>query len=164
MKNETKQLLYTFEHHWLPQLFFRQKEVITEALARGDSAMIFRILESMAEQAEVKCPFTEADLAVEVEGYPIDRYIVRVTFPEPGHVPLCHFACLCFNKGLDDLRYLTVEKSGGFEGDERPFLCGWTEDGRHENYGPCSFEEAYDKCVGLYLGEYKVHYLEEDGE
>ena len=37
MKKETRQLLYTYEHSWLPQLFFRQKEVITESLKKGEA-------------------------------------------------------------------------------------------------------------------------------
>ena len=102
-----------------------------------------------------------AELPVEVLGYPIDRYVIKIAFPEPDQDPLCHFVCLCFDKGFTDMRYLTVEKSAGIDGDTRPFLCGWTRDGRHENYGQCELEEALDRCVGLYLGEYRVEYLED---
>ena len=161
MNKETRQLLYTFEHAWLPQLFFRQREVLTDALIKGDSSMLSRILSNLAGEVGVPCPFTEDDFPVQVEGYPIDRYVVKVTFPEPEQAPMCHFACLCFDKGLTGLMYLTVEKSEETDGDVRPFLCSWSADDQHTNYGPCELEEAFDRCVGLYLGEYHVKRLEE---
>ena len=158
MKRETKQLLYTFQHDWFPQLFYRQQEALTAALI-NDGETVHRILTSLAGEAGVECPIEAAELPVEVLGYPIDRYVIKIAFPEPDQDPLCHFVCLCFDKGFTDMRYLTVEKSAGIDGDTRPFLCGWTRDGRHENYGQCELEEALDRCVGLYLGEYKVEYL-----
>ena len=60
-------------------------------------------------------------------------YLMRLTMPRPEDTPLCSRIYLCRDPATDKTGYFTVEYDNLLG--EAWFLCGWTPEGVHMNYG-----------------------------
>ena len=141
---------YFFEHQLLPKWFFENKGEFV-ALVLHDQGILFRIVNDIFEKNNVENPYTENDFKVEAAKLTDELMMVKLVFPEPEETPLCYWSYLFFDLAFDNIRYFTVEKGLG----EYPFVCSWTVNGSHSNYGTCTLEEHNDfvKCVSIYMGE-----------
>jgi hypothetical protein len=69
--------------------------------------------------------------------------IVMISFPAPVTEPLCTHAALV--KTGSTFRYITLETGNDIAGDgTRTFLCEWTAEHAHKNYGPRKYDTSKD--------------------
>lgn len=142
---------YMFEHGILPDLFYRDSQLLV-GLILHDKNALFRIIDEIFNNENIENPYSEEDF----DAYPIkisDEVIVLcVNMPEPEEEPLCHCMYMIFNSDFDKLRYFTIERAGN-DSTNYPFVCAWDADGNHLNFGRCTFEEKNDliSCLDLFI-------------
>lgn len=125
------QLRYHFEHKLMPAWLYQDKEQFLDYLAEHGCYEIWTnfLLQNNLELVYTGDDFSEEVLPQEDE----NLMVIRVFLPKPEETPLCGRVYLCLDKATGDAAYFTVEY--GFFFSESWFLCGWLEDGNHQNYG-----------------------------
>lgn len=110
------------------------------------------MINDIFQNEELENPYTPEQFGIEAERLTEEVMMLKIIFPEPEDEPICYCSYLFFNRDFEKTGYLCIEKGNG-EGQEKPFVCAWTADGTHLNYGRCSFEEHGDflRCVEIYM-------------
>jgi hypothetical protein len=118
--------LYALHHRILPDWLFNSNGLLFVSLLNDD---IDRLRESIAEIAG---PEYAAGVTSKVSA---DKRVVYITFPKPLRVPICYHVALL--KTPEGYRYLTLERTEDpLSLGDVTFLCEWTPDMTHLNYGP----------------------------
>ncbi len=139
---------YKLEHVVLPHAFYH---------GTGDSRLLFSSTEdflhsvvSVRTKAGLDDPYGKE---VKAQGIKIPDGItaVAVTLPEPEEETQCAYIFL-LQDASGKAGYYTVE--GGNDGN-MPFLCSWSPNGVHANYGRCTrdMEESLKTCVQIFRGK-----------
>ena len=144
---------YIFEHRLLPQLFFEEKFQFVGALFQKKE-LLFDTISNIFRDEEVENPYTVDMFGVSMFQITEETAVVKISFPEPEEEPLCYCSYLLFDKAFEKISYFCIEK-GGQEDPKHPFVCAWTPDGAHRNFGICTFENYNDlmRCVDLHMKE-----------
>lgn len=146
---------YTFEHVILPQWFFEGKGRFVELLVNDDT-VLYRIINDIFKNEAVENPYKEEQFKIEISKIIEEVMMIKIILPYPEDEPLCYWCYLFFNKQYDKLGFFSIEKGNNIAGKTNetvPFLCSWTADGAHNNYGSCSIEDNQDfiKCADIYM-------------
>ena len=97
----------------------------------------------MIEEEGIDDPYPE--IAITIEPFRIENILCSVIeLPQPEEEPLCYEVYVLFNIDTKEGAYYCLEKGGYI--DDQPFLCGWSKEGSHLNYGNCSFDR--DELIG----------------
>jgi hypothetical protein len=149
LPQESFRLLYFYEHKLMPRLWLTDSEGLSFELKEKSVAVLDDLLKSI--QKDHKVTLEDSKQAAEplklsngTEGW-------LITFPEPKMQPLSKFTAMVLDKG--QARFITWEYDN-FMGKATWFLCEWTADGMHLDYG--SYEDgskaAFLKCVESLTG------------
>ena len=148
---------YYYEHRLLPETFYADRgKFITTLASRGGNVLISGH-NAVFEHFGAEFPYSPDMYDVVTMKYDEDTFLLKATLPEPEEPALCYFAYMMFNNSFSELMYFCLEKSEDIGlGKPHPLLCGWTDDGKHLNFGPCETdEEAVNKCVSVYLKTFR---------
>jgi len=66
--------------------------------------------------------------------------------------PLCYSSYLFFDRAFKKLGFFCIEKGNGI-GEMQPFVCSWSPEGEHSNYGNCTLEKQEDllRCADIFM-------------
>ena len=142
---------YLFEHRLLPQFFFTETENFIGTLL-SEKDVLYRIIDSLFRKEDLENPYTAGQFSAEAAKITEQILMIKITFPKPEEAPLCYRTYLFFDTDFGKLGYYSVEKNSGIIDDE-PFVCSWSRDGQHRNYGNCSLEDDEDfrRCLEIHL-------------
>ena len=140
---------YFFEHKLMPEGFYKEKEKFIMLLLE-DKEILFRTIDDLFNKQGFINPYTADQFDIDAAKLEDDVLIVKVTFPEPEEEPLCYCSYMLFTKDLEKKCYFCIEKG---QEEDFPFVCSWSPDGVHHNYGQCSFEEHdyLQRCVEMFM-------------
>ncbi|MBQ9046815.1 MAG: hypothetical protein IJ120_02835 [Solobacterium sp.] len=147
---------YMIEHRLLPELFYEKgAEFVADFLQ--DKELLFRIADSLFRKHGIENPYACEQFATEAIRITDSILVMKLCFPEPEEEPLCCCSYAVFDPLFTNMRYFCIEKGSAASG-ELPFVCAWTEDGTHVNYGSCSFRENEDmiECLKHYIEEFNL--------
>lgn len=149
------EIRYMFEHRVLPQWFFEGKDRFV-GMILNDKTVLFRIIDDMFRKEEIKNPYTEEQFKTETAKIAEETMMIKIMLPDPEDVPLCYCCYLFFDKDFEKPGFFSIEKGnniGSKTSKTIPFVCSWTADGSHNNYGNCSLENSQDfiKCADIYI-------------
>ena len=155
-----KDVRYYFEHQFLPPMYFDDPERLLETLRDPG---IFDIWSWLTGQIGIDVIYQASDFSFREMDREDGIYMLIQEMPKPEETPQCSRVYFCYQKETKTARYFTVEYDNFF-GDSY-FLCEWTQDGNHMNYGVCNtvdpaaddYEEALaaeaDLVAQIVLGE-----------
>lgn len=146
------EICYGFEHKLLPEMFFEYKFAFVKMLL-DDKTKLYKIINDIFEDAKEKNPYTEDDFDIVLAKLDENLYMLKIIFPEPKTEPLCYCSYIFFDCSFEKTGYYCIEKGNSFSGKEEPFVCSWSKEGMHFNYGNCVMEDNKDflRCLELYL-------------
>lgn len=121
---------YHFEHSALPTLFYEQPESMLRAIKQRG---IYALWDSFCRENHVESDYTVSDYLEHWYSSEDDTIILQIEMPKPEESPLCERVYLVYNGETDLAAYLTVEFDNFFG--ESNFLCAWTPEHEHVNYG-----------------------------
>lgn len=129
LDSELGKLRYELEHRILPYQFYNNtKSFIRAQLGEGGT---FGLYSYIFERAGLANPYTSADFSVNAGKVDEGIYLLTLRLPYPEYMPLCYRIHMVWDEEFGHLAYYTMERSL-----KDDFLCGWTADGVHTNYGP----------------------------
>jgi len=147
------QIRYRFEHTLLPVRLLRNTGEFVKELKDSENqrALLFRMISGVFASEDVKNPYQEDQFDVTVLLENDELTGIRLGFPLPEKAPLCYCGFLLFDREFQHIAYFTVEK--GID-DDSAFLCKWTLQGEHMNYGRVPPEAGADfqRCLKLHAG------------
>lgn len=118
---------YLFAHRFLPQLVFSEPSSARRWLGQqGFLRKLWAHAGMHARHGEPR-PFPDA-LTVTTEG---DRTFI--VLPSPEEPPDAHSVAIVWNQPTPD--FYVMELGDRLDGNATYYLCGWTADGNHSNYG-----------------------------
>lgn len=121
---------YFFEHKMIPQLFYEDPESMMKSMKDGGA---FDLWKRFTEQNKIDLTYSAEDFDVREFPQEDGMEMVMISLPKPPDSPLCSRIYLCYIPETRTGGVYTVEYDNMF-GDTW-FLCGWTKDGTHQNYG-----------------------------
>lgn len=126
--------IYTLHHKVIPGILFSDKGTLMfDDLFSGRTSTFISM---------VRGPLGEtyaSGMKFKSEHHP-DYDIVLISFPPPNAEPNCFQAVLV--KSDNAFRYITLEAGNEIGGNKSvSFLCEWTPEFAHRNYGPRSYKE-----------------------
>lgn len=156
---------YKLEHEMLPKWFFKDKKQLIVTLL-DDHHVLHRVIGDLFKLMKMENPYQPEEFDIVPERLTDDILMVKVIYPEPEQAPLCYCSYLLFDGEFENMGFYTLEKSLPIAGNEDPYVCGWSEDETHSNYGPHKFEEGEDVffVLKLFLKEKYGIDLEEEEE
>jgi hypothetical protein len=123
---------YRVEHMILPSMWFGDRAELEKAFREKAGEALLEQFRSIASEASVTLPGNLAAAVEEIDlGNGWSGWLV--TFPEPLTMPESKYSLL-ISKG-DELRFYTWEFDNAM-GPTLWFLCEWTPDHTHMDYGP----------------------------
>ena len=151
---------YGMEHLYLPEMFYRDRQRFVARFLEDDRLLsdIFRIFFSEQEGAGDN-PYRPEQFRQELIQVDAETYCLGFHFPPPEYEPLCDRAWLFFDMRFERAAYFCVERGNrvgdGAAAPDAPdpfFLCAWTEDHTHLNYGKQDVSDGRDLeiCYALY--------------
>jgi len=138
---------YDFEHNFLPSTFYSSSDLLISVLARnGIKTLTNTFFKGTGSPNPYKSDL-DAEMVLNDEGITV----IKITFPTPESEPLCYASFLLFEEDSDKLCFFTLER-GNKDTLFIPFLCSWTKDGGHCNYGLISFDDKkiIEKCISIF--------------
>lgn len=144
---------YVFEHRMLPQWFFEDTTKFVGVLLNNKD-VLYDIINDIFAKENVVNPYSKDDFNVEAAKLTDNVLFVKISFPKPEEEPLCYCSYLLFDEKFEKKRYYCIER-GNESGEDLPFICEWTSDGNHVNYGHCGLEEegVLIRCMELYAND-----------
>ena len=120
---------YYFEHNVLPRYFHDDP---ANMLSVMKDVGAYRLWASLADENGVDYPYQEEDF--NLRWYEPDGVtVLLIEMPRPETSPDCFRIYMVYDPAAGSAGYYTVEYDN-FMG-ETAFLCGWTADMTHMNYG-----------------------------
>ena len=141
---------YMFEHKVIPDLFYQNGLGFIAAIVEKNNILNKVFLEILSDN-EIENIY--GDEPIKVNLFKIENILVaKIVFPKPEEEPLCYEAYALFDTENDRAGYYCLE--AGEDVDREHFLCGWTREGVHTNYGKCSSnqEELILNILKLFVG------------
>ena len=124
-----EQLRYHFEHSTMPRFFYEDPAVMLSVLKERGTYTMWTVL---ANENGVEQPWQEEDFVQ--RWYEFDgATVLQIEMPTPETSPQCFRVYMIRNEAAGTAGYYTIEYDN-FMGDTA-FLCGWTADMTHMNYG-----------------------------
>lgn len=120
--------IYFVQHRALPGYFFNSEQFLLDMVHQGDA-----VIQSIWAD-EVKTG-DEAAITVEIEREEETTLFIFITFPAPPDSPLCYAVAL-IAQAEGDRQYITLEKAEDLGYGFPAFVCAWTKEGTHLNFGP----------------------------
>ena len=127
------QVRYYFEHQLLPASFYDTPDDVLAFLKEDGPYELWR---RVTESFGLDPTYAESDFRMEVVENEGGIEIARLSLPEPDGNTLCPRVYFVSYPETGKLAYVTVE-SDTFMPDAY-FICGWTPDGTHLNFGSIS--------------------------
>ena len=124
------QVRYYFEHRLLPQLLYEDPDQLLGFL--NDNG-IYTLWYNFTQNNGFDVIYAADDFDQALYQADNGTWYMQVFLPKPEDMPLCCRVYLCWNPDTDQKGYYTIEYDNYF-GDAW-FLCGWTEDGVHMDFG-----------------------------
>ena len=121
---------YYFEHRLLPQLLFEDADQLLGFILENSINQLW--LNFIADLDFVN-PYTADDFNQSIVYQTENAVIVRADLPKPEDSPLCLRVYFYYDFNADIKAYFTVEYDNFFG--ESWFLCEWTQEGVHNDYG-----------------------------
>ena len=138
----THPVRYYFEHKFIPNEIYKSGIRFMNVIVEEDN-ILNKIFHDMLKEEGVEDPYPE--VAVKVIPYKIESVLLAIIeLPKPEEEPLCYEVYALFDLDRREGAYYCLEK-GGYV-DDQPFLCGWSKEGTHLNYGNCTFDK--DELIG----------------
>lgn len=143
------EMRYFLEHKALPKALHESRAQLMASLLRGKGQAMMEFYKK-AEEANpmYHCPYTLAQFSMSYREYINQKcsvFIMRLGMPTPEQSPLCRAVYLCFaGDGCEDA-YFTSELTP----DGQYFICAWTDDDVHLNYGREPVED-FDRVAELF--------------
>ncbi len=125
-----EQARYHFEHNALPRYFYDDPANIIAVLSdRG----IYGLWDAFARENGIAHPYAEADYRVNRHDLADGTTILQIELPRPDANTLCYRIYMVHNAANGVAGFYTVEYDNLLG--EAAFLCGWSQDHTHTNYG-----------------------------
>jgi hypothetical protein len=142
---------YYFEHDLLPRFFFENGLDFMGAIANKEDNVLNKVFLDILEKSNLDNLY--GDNPIQIEPFAVkDIYIAHLTFPNPEDEPLCYETFMIYNIETNICGFYCIEK--GSKENQR-FLCEWTKETQHLNYGVCSndTEEVIIDILKLFLND-----------
>ena len=151
----THEITYLFEHQLLPSWFFQQKEQFIGMILQHKD-FLFRVIDDIFVRENIDNPYREDEFDVGMLEITDEVFMVEIKFPKPNDTTLCYNAYMFFDKEFEKTNYFCIEYSANIK-EGSAFICGWTAEGDHLNYGTCELEEnaCILKCADIFM---ETHY------
>jgi hypothetical protein len=174
MNEKLLQMMYQFEHSLLPRFFF-DEDINLVADAHDKPEIVFMLFDDLCQSEGVQNPYTVDDFKC---GFfkmtPDGKWLAMVIrFPYPQKTPLCYYMYLFFDSDYNKRGCFTLEHNKAtrkrtsktptadgkvqrhttFREEDCGFLCAWTKDHAHQNYGSSFLDEGIDFCTEAF----KIH-------
>lgn len=145
-----QKIRYAFEHDLLPKFFHEETGNFIVSVLK-DKGILFRIINDMFEKAGIENPYSAEQFDADGIKITDTLMMIKLEFPEPESEPLCYRCYLFFDDKFERLGFYSIEK-----GHDLPFVCSWSKDKTHSNYGTCTFKENNDvlRCVEIHMNKY----------
>ncbi|MBE5943198.1 MAG: hypothetical protein E7264_11780 [Lachnospiraceae bacterium] len=142
---------YMFEHRLLPGWFFDEGKQLV-AMLLHEKSILFELIDDIFTKEGVENPYKKEDFDVDAAKITDEVMMLKIIFPEPEDVPLCYCSYMFFNMDFDKIDYFCIERAEDNDS-TCPFVCSWTQEGSHINYGRCSSENNNDliMCADIYM-------------
>jgi hypothetical protein len=126
-----EQKIYYFQHRLLPKWTYGSQGAFFEDLKGGK-------VEQMVEAAS---KIVDTNFAKQLKVRSLeDGTKVLITFEEPKQPRHCHFVLI--EKMASVLQFITLERTEDILNvGTKAALCGWSEDGKHLNYGSRKYSD-----------------------
>ncbi len=131
---------YFMEHKALPQALYTNRASLLLNLLRGDKVMSDFYAKAESANPDYNCSYDASQFSVSHREYINEDnavFIVRIGMPEPESSPLCRAVYICFSGDNYKDMYFTSELAP----DGQFFLCGWSANDVHLNFGSTSEDE-----------------------
>ena len=125
-----EQARYHFEHRTLPGFFYTDPASMLTALRDVD---MYTLWDAFANENGVSYPYQPEDYKMHWYEAADGATLLQVELPQPDGNTLCYRIYFVCNESAGVAGYYTVEYDT-FSPDVA-FMCGWTADGTHMNYG-----------------------------
>ena len=125
-----EQIRYHFEHSAMPRYFYEDPANMLDVLGEVG---VFPVFAALADENGVAYPYESEDFSERLYDLDDGTTILQVVMPRPETSPQCYRIYLVYNSGTGNAGYYTVEFDNLLG--ETAFLCGWTPDMTHMNYG-----------------------------
>ena len=99
--------------------------------------ILFEIISTLFNDEQILNPYSPEDYKVTMQKVTDEVRMIKMEFPKPEEEPLCYCAYMFFDDTFHKISYFCIER-GNSEDNEYPFVCSWTPDGAHHNYGMCA--------------------------
>ncbi|NTV98356.1 MAG: hypothetical protein HGA70_04260 [Chlorobiaceae bacterium] len=131
---DQKDLIYTFHHAVIPGILFSDKaDMLFNDLTSGNTGPFLQIAEGPLGKTYA------SGIKIIPEHY-AEFDIVLISFPSPVEEPNNFHAALVRKNGT--FRYITLEKGNDIGNlGTKSFMCEWTADHNHKNYGPRKYDD-----------------------
>ena len=143
-----EQARYYFEHNALPRYFYDDPANLMQVL--GERGM-YGLWAAFADENGVAYPYTDGDFGVRRYDLANGAAMLQIELPEPEANTLCYRLYMLYGADTGDAGYYTVEYDN-LLGDAA-FLCGWTRDHDHVNYGGAAILNRSDSGYGAALAQ-----------
>lgn len=124
-----ERMRYFFEHDVMPRYFHEDPQVMLDVLKeRG----IYPLWSVLADENGVEYPYQEEDFSLswyDVNG----ATVLQIGMPAPEVSPQCFRIYMVYDPATGSAGYYTIEYDNLLG--ETAFLCAWTADRTHMNYG-----------------------------
>lgn len=131
---------YKFTHLLMPHAAFNYGRLLTYRMLRDERAFIENLKKtwSVIELEDPQCRNDPPDFSIDITYPNVEHTVIIITIPQAAEAQEAIYIGITYDKD-DRFRYFTYELGKGISGETIYFLCEWTRDGEHVNYG------AYDK-------------------
>lgn len=126
---------YNFEHVLLPAWFYDAGEDELQEIMDQDASFLWDKWKLVCEMEGLEMRDTKNPFKLSKRTIDNDCTIVRIGMPKPDKEYCCFQVYLVWSDDYENRKYFTVERSTS---SKMSFLCSWTDEGEHGNYGPCS--------------------------
>ena len=138
---------YYFEHRMLPQMFFDMPEAIILYLQEGKA---FDLWKSLTDNIGFPLTFTEDQFTVRGYLQEDGSTLLQLELPKPEDTPLC-YRVYFYRSAAGTDHYFTIEYDDFFG--EAAYLCAWTAEGNHLNFGTIDILDPEDPDYEAKLAE-----------
>ena len=136
------QVRYQFEHRMLPRYFHDDPENMLGVLR---DVGLYRLWASVTIENGVDPTYPEADYVLHFFTAADGAKLLQIELPQPDANLLCYRIYMVYSPATGESGYYTVE-SDDFD-PSLAFVCAWTKDGTHMNYGG---KKAVDRSAADY--------------
>ena len=135
-------ILYQFEHNFLPKWSYGAPDFFNDLINHGEKETLYRAAKNTYDKNGIEFPFKEEDFSGFHVRLDVDTVCVLLRFPQPQEVPLCFCSFIFMDAKTNQIQYYTLEKGADpITNREMRFLCGWSKEGEHKQYGSYYVDE-----------------------